>query len=76
MPAGLDFNAARYMTPDGDAVIAAINNRTLYVAREAGLPHINPVNDIDSPKAYGALQKQLSFAAQKGGTGTPLPRCP
>jgi hypothetical protein len=72
---GLEFNAARYFTPAGEEVIAAINNRTLYVAQEAGLLHISPVNDIDSAKAFGALEKQLSFAAEKGGTGTPFLRC-
>jgi hypothetical protein len=50
LPPGLDFNAARYITPAGEEVIAAANNRTLYVAQEAGLLHINPVNSIHSSR--------------------------
>jgi hypothetical protein len=45
------------------------------VAQEAGLLQIDPVNDIDSANAFGALEKQLSYAAKKGGTGTPFFRC-
>jgi hypothetical protein len=76
LPSGLDFNAARFFTSGGEEVIAAINNRTLYVAQEAGLTHIHPVNSIDSAKAVGALERQLALAAQKGGSGTPFLRCP
>jgi hypothetical protein len=76
LPPGLSFNAARYVTPAGEEVIAAINNRTLYVAQEAGLLHINPVNNIDSAKAYADLGKQLAFDAQHGGAGQVFFRCP
>lgn|GEM_PF-370245 len=75
LPSGLEFNASRYVTPEGAEAIAAINNRTLFVAQEAGLPHINPVNDVDSAKAFGAMQKQLSLASKKGGPGVPFLRC-
>ena len=76
LPPGLSFNAARYITPAGEEVIGAINNRTLYVAQEAGLDHINPTNDIDSAKAYADFEKQLAFASDKGGTGKAFFRCP
>lgn len=75
LPEGLQLNAARYFTAAGEEVVAATNNRTLYVAQEAGLTNVNPVNDIDSSEAFRALQKQLTMDAKKGGSGSTFFRC-
>jgi hypothetical protein len=73
---GLQFNAARIYTPAGEEIIATLNNRTLYVAQEARLFQLHPLNDIDSGSAFKAFQRQLALAAEKGGTGMPFLRCP
>ncbi len=66
LPAGLNLNAARSFTAQGGQVIEAINNRTLFVAQQAGLSNVNPANDIDSAKAYNQVQKQKKFALKSG----------
>ncbi len=76
LPEGLELRVARYYSVTGEEVMAASSNRTLYVAQEAGLTHVHAVNDIDSPKAYGEVQRQLRFSADKGGTGVTFWRCP
>ena len=75
LPDGLELSAARYYNTAGDEVVAAINNRTLHVAQEAGLSSVSPVNDMDSARAYGALERQQSLARSHGGTGEVLFRC-
>jgi hypothetical protein len=68
------LTGARFFS-GGQEVIAAINNRTLFVAQEAGLTNVSFANDIDSAKAMGGLEKQLRAAAKKGGSGTAFLRC-
>jgi hypothetical protein len=66
LPEGLSWNAARYISPAGEEIIATANNRTLFVAQEAGLQHIHPANDIDSGKAWKKVEAQLNMAGWKG----------
>jgi hypothetical protein len=75
LPDGLELNAAKFFTPAGEEVIIAINNRTLFVAQEAGLTQVHPANDMSSARAEAALAKQLKFAQKKGGSGNPFLRC-
>ena len=65
LPDGLTLNAARYRE-GGQEVIEAINNRTLYVARTAGLENVTPGNDIDSVNAYVQAQRQKQLAIKSG----------
>ncbi len=66
LPNGLSLNAARSFTPQGGQVIEAINNRTLFIAQQAGLSNVNPANDIDSAKAFKQAQDQKKFALKSG----------
>jgi hypothetical protein len=55
-----------------------VSNRTTrqcMLLKRPSLSQVHPVNAIDSAKAAGALEKQLSLAAKQGGTGTPFLRC-
>ena len=70
LPDGLSLNVARYRS-GGREVIEAINNRTLYVSREANLPNVNPSNNIDSSKAYNQALEQKAFAAKSGSSVCP-----
>jgi len=74
LPDGLSLTGARFFS-GGQEVIASINNRTLFVAQEAGLTNVSFANDIDSVKAMGGLEKQLRLAAKKGGSGATFLRC-
>ena len=75
LPTGLQLNAAKFFTPAGEELIVAINNRTLFVAQEAGLAHVHPVNDMNSARAEAALKKQRDLAIKHGGSGQPFLRC-
>ena len=44
LPDGLTLHFERIITPQGREVWVALNNRTLYVAQQAGLTNINAVD--------------------------------
>lgn len=69
------FNESIY-TSAGEEVIVAIDNRTLFVAQEAGLAHVHPVNDMNSSRAIAAIEKQKILAKAHGGSGELFLRCP
>lgn len=69
LPEGLELRAARITLATGEEVIVAINNRTLFVAQEAGLSQVRPANAIDSAGASRSLQRQFALARKWGGDG-------
>jgi hypothetical protein len=66
LPDGLEIEAQKLRLPNGDEIVVAVNNRTLLVARMAGLGNV-PYTDRG-----GATFHKLQTNFRETGVGGPL----